>query len=197
MGQSIRTIALGAALALGMAGLAGAQAPTTTSRGPAERAARADSGRGRIMKSGEQARRTPMQRAGRARRSAEGALLRGVQLTDAQKTQLKAVRERYHTRTAEVMRANRPDSAARAAMMRQRQAAQEQAARLREQELTEVRAILTPEQMKQFDANRAEMDRRVSELRERAARPGRGRVNGARGPRGDSGVRRGPGGQSR
>lgn len=87
----------------------------------------------------------------------EGAMLRGITLTDAQRQQLATLREQE----------------------RQRMEAE------RARQLDAVRSILSADQRKQFDANRAEMDQRMKD------RPGMGpgEERGFRGDRSDRGGR--------
>lgn len=65
--------------------------------------------------------------------------LRGVKPTDAQKAQIEAIHEKYQPQFTST---------------------REQAQALRAQETAEIRAILTPEQQKTFDANVAQMKAR-------------------------------------
>jgi Spy/CpxP family protein refolding chaperone len=89
-------------------------------------------------------------RGARAQQRGDRALLRGITLTDAQKTQIEAVRAKYRTEGKELrdqMKASReknarPDSAT---MARRRT--------LMENERNDMRAILTPEQRATFDQN--------------------------------------------
>ena len=120
----------------------------------------------------------PMPPHARSRRMAMGdaALMRGIDLTDAQRSSMRALRERYRTQSAELMRAARPDSAMRMEMRKRQQDAMQRATQLREQESAEIRKLLTPEQQKQFDDNREQATRRMEQMRERASRQGRGRI---------------------
>lgn len=260
IGRNIGTIAFGAAMALCVAGLAGAQQPTAPERPRAEgtapgRAARPDSMRERAMPDrrmndrmmndrrmndrmmrgqamrggpamrgqgmgpGPYARRAQVQRgrvmvergrmmmergrmdrmdrmgaAGRAGLMGDAALMRGVQLDDQQRTRLNALRESYRTQSAELMRAGRPDSAMRAEMVKRQRDAMEKGVQLRERHAADIRALLTPEQQKQFDANRERMTERLDRMRERAPQEGRGRIAPPPGAPDGPNVRRGPGG---
>ena len=71
-------------------------------------------------------------------------LLRGITLTDSQRTQLKAIRAKYGPQFKQAHQAND-----RATMQQ-----------LRGQMMGEVRGVLTPDQQKQLDANIAEMKAR-------------------------------------
>ena len=188
----VSTLSLSAALVLGGTTLV-AQQPA---RQPAPRAPQAQAQRGQP---GAQARRAqPPRDAMRRRRgaAARGALFRGIELSEAQRTQLREIDEQFRTEQRERMQAVRaergearvrPDSAERAQMRGQMQA------RLQQRE-ARVRGVLTPEQRATFDANRARMAERMTErmatMRERRAerkgdggRPPRAR----RGPRPDGG----------
>src|SRR5690606_29735139 len=100
------------------------------------------------------------QRAGqppRARRTAtdDRALLGGITLSAGQRERLETVRERYRSRTVELRRSLadsrlRADSARRAATLQQSRAVRDQVSSLRQQQLSELREILTPEQQKTF-----------------------------------------------
>jgi Spy/CpxP family protein refolding chaperone len=124
-------------------------------------------------------------------------LLRDITLSDAQRTQIRAIADRYRAQQrqlADDARAKwrgdrpaarrdagaRPDSATRAAFRAEREAFRTRVRDLRQRQLAEMRAVLTPAQQASFDRN-------VAALRERGAdRAGR---FGPRGPRGE----RGPG----
>jgi len=103
-----------------------------------------------------------------------GGLLRGINLTDAQKDRLKAIRTQHEsemTKGREQFAAVRKEirdarergdtATARAKMAEVRT----QMERQREQEIATLRTILTPEQQKQLDAN-------VAAMKERAAQGG-------------------------
>lgn len=122
---------------------------------------------------------------GRGERGAGRAALRGITLTDAQRTQLRTIAERYrpqHEALRQQARAQwgagqgangaaRPDSATRAAFRTRMRD-------LRQRQLADVRAVLTPAQQATFDRN-------VAELRTRAASHQRGeRRDGGPGARG-------------
>lgn len=153
--KAFRILALGAALVVGASTAATAQPPAGAPRTQAD---------------------------GRARR-AHGfarALLKNVELTDAQKTQLRAINKKYAEQRQALVRdargprgtdaaRQRPDSATRAQRFARVQA-------LAEQQRAEVRGILTAEQQRTFDAN-------VAAFRDRAE---------AHGPRGPRGARGGP-----
>ena len=88
-----------------------------------------------------------------------GMLLKDITLTDAQKEQVKTIREKYVPRQLELRKAVQatggpPDDATRAKMME-----------LQSQQSAEIRAILTPDQQKTFDNNLHEMKERMDARR--------------------------------
>lgn len=113
----IRTLALGAAMIVGFAGAATAQSTQ-----------------------GDRSSRRAMRQQGA---DAQGRLLQGITLTDAQKAEVKTINERHRTELRAIRQgAGRPDSAQRAATR--------ELARKHHQQL---RAVLTPEQQATFDRN--------------------------------------------
>jgi Spy/CpxP family protein refolding chaperone len=112
----------------------------------------------------------------------DGFLFRGITLTDAQKTQLAALRttqrDRIQTRRDSVKkefaaireaRQRGDTAAARAQALKLRQAM----AQAREAHLTAVRNVLTAEQRVQFEKNVSELEKHRSEPKQR--KPGDGR----------------------
>jgi Spy/CpxP family protein refolding chaperone len=80
-----------------------------------------------------------------------GMLLKDITLTDAQKNQIKTIREKYLPQQLELRKATQatgtpPDEATRAKMTD-----------LRDKQAAEIRAILTADQQKTFDHNLHEM----------------------------------------
>jgi Spy/CpxP family protein refolding chaperone len=143
--KAARLVALGGAVVFGVS-LATAQPPaqgaSTTVRSDTARSVH----RARRPRDGKQAART---------------LFRGVDLTQTQRNQLRVIQKTYAQQRRTLVQqlraqsgAARPDSAARAQLRAQVRA-------LREKQLTETRALLTPEQQKAFDTN-------VAARRERA-----------------------------
>ena len=210
----IRSVSLAAALAVGVASAVAAQPPAAP-RSPAPRAD-ARPGRGTARPP-----RPPRQRAGQAllrgitlsdtqrgqvqaihrKYGREMAALRAP-LTAERRGQARgdsagraAMRQRMQTDSARRgMRAQmRPDSAARETMRRQLAEVRDRSRALREQELTEVRAMLTAEQQRTFDANRKQLGDRAAEWRQRrgpAAGPGaRGSRGAGRGRAGGTPIR--------
>ena len=159
--SQFRSIALGLAVLAGAAPVVHAQA----TQQPAPRAERHEF-------------------AGRRRNLMRG-LFHGIKLTDAEKASVKAVREKYQPQFASLFKSMRPElQQARAARQRGDSAAakeafektrdqREQARKLMEQARQEVRAALTPDHQKQFDANVARMRARFARARHRGAWQGR------------------------
>ncbi len=88
-----------------------------------------------------------------------GMLLKDITLTDAQKAQIKTIREKYLPQQMELRKAAQaiggaPDEATRSKMMD-----------LQEKQAAEIRAILTADQQKVFDANLKEMRDRMEARR--------------------------------
>ena len=85
-----------------------------------------------------------------------GMLLKDITLTDAQKDQVKTIREKYLPQQMELRKQAQavggpPDEATRNKMMD-----------LQTQQATDIRAILTADQQKVFDKNLAEMKERMA-----------------------------------
>ena len=88
-----------------------------------------------------------------------GMLLKDITLTDAQKEQVKTIREKYVPKQLELRKAVQatgapPDEATRGKMME-----------LQNEQSKEIRAILTPDQQKTFDHNLHEMKERMDARR--------------------------------
>jgi protein CpxP len=173
----IRSMLLGLVVVVAAAGIAEAQAPQRDR----EPRARDDMGRG-----------------GKGRHAGDRrmrGLLRGINLTDAEKANLKAVGEKYRGQFETIRQSMRPDfEAARAARQRGDTAAARAALagtadeRAQLQALTErmrvdARAALAPEHRAQFDANVARMKERMANKRQ-----GDG-LSGRRGGRREGGKR--------
>ena len=170
MRKTLMRMGLGIALVVGAAGVAAAQSaqpnarPDTTQRDH---------------------RRWDGEHGGRRRGGPEGALLRGINLTDAQKDRLEAIRkeqepEMHKTRDhfAAVMKEarearQRGDTTAARAKMEQ---VRTQMDKQREKHIAALRTVLTAEQRKQLDANIATMKERGAEggHRHGGERPGAG-----------------------
>lgn len=88
-----------------------------------------------------------------------GMLLKDITLTDAQKNQIKTIREKYMPQQMELRKAAQatggpPDEATRAKMMD-----------LQNKQAADIRAILTADQQATFDKNLAEMKSRMDSRR--------------------------------
>lgn len=144
--STVRTLALGALMLVGVAGISAAQSTTT----PPTRRGAGSHQRGEHRGSG--------------RREGFG---RDLNLTDAQKAQIKAIHQKYQAQhealraqvkpfmeAARAARQKGDTAAVRANMEKAHQAMQ--AASFKTQERAEIRAILTPEQQAKFDAHEKE-----------------------------------------
>jgi Spy/CpxP family protein refolding chaperone len=115
-------------------------------------------------------------RAERGERGERGAL-RGVKPTDAQKAQIKAIHDKYQAQFKSYRESMKPamdeakaarqrgDTAGARAAFAKTASTRQQAQALRSQESAEIRAILTPDQQKTFDANIAKMKARGDKAR--------------------------------
>jgi protein CpxP len=145
----VRTLALGAVLALS-ATTAGAQVGDSARKPAKAQSGAAERGWGRGM-----------DREARA-------MFRGVDLTDTQKQQVKAIVDRYQPQRQALMQqmrdrresGQRPDSAFTASIRQQRQA-------LQERQVAEIRAVLTADQVAKFDANAAQARDRAAKRAEK------------------------------
>lgn len=159
--STVRTLAIGALMVFGVAAVSAAQSPATPKT-------RADSGYDRRGDRPDgQFRRAPGGREGRG-------FGRDLNLTDAQKAQIKAIHQKYQPQNQALRDRAKPyREAARAARQRGDTAAfrsnMEQARQVmqggqsfRNQEQAEIRAILTPDQQAKFDARqKAASERRA------------------------------------
>ena len=130
--KAIRIATLAAALCVGMTSVAAAQGAPPQGQGQGE-----------------------MRRGG----GMGGMLLKDITLTEAQKDQIKTIREKYVPKQMELRKAVQatggpPDEATRAKMME-----------LQNQQSAEIRAILTADQQKTFDHNLHEMKERMDARR--------------------------------
>jgi hypothetical protein len=125
--KAIRIATLAAALCVGMTSVAAAQGTPPQGQGQGE-----------------------MRRGG----AMGGTLLKDITLTDAQKDQVKTIREKYMPQLMEIRKASQatgaPDEASRTKMMD-----------LQNKQAAEIRAILTADQQVTFDKNLAEMKSRM------------------------------------
>jgi Spy/CpxP family protein refolding chaperone len=124
--KAIRIATLAAALCVGMTSVAAAQGTEPQGQGQ---------GRGERM---------------------GGMLLKDINLTDAQKAQVKTIRDKYVPQLQELRKASQatggpPDEATRTKMMD-----------IQAKQTTEIRAILTADQQATFDKNLAELKARMA-----------------------------------
>src|SRR2546423_5055458 len=141
--SSVRTLALGALILVGFAGVSAAQATTPPARPDSGLYRRGPRGGGEIRGRGE--------------------FGRDLNLTDAQKAQIKTIRQKYQPQQQALRAQAKPFiDAARAARQKGDSAAFRsnmdqarqlmQGASFRAQETADIRAVLTPEQRAKFDA---------------------------------------------
>jgi Spy/CpxP family protein refolding chaperone len=160
--STIRTLAIGSLMVLGVAGVSAAQSPTTpktrTDSGYSRRGARPDG----------QFRKGPG--GGREGR----AFGRDLNLTDAQKTQIKAIRQKYQPQNQALRDRAKPfmeaahaarqkgDTVAFRSNMEKARQVMQSGQSVHTQEMAEIRAILTPDQQAKFDAQqKASAERRA------------------------------------
>ena len=159
--SAIRTFALAAVAAAALAGSAQAQSTTAT---PGNQPVAGQRGHGRG-------------------RGAQRGGFKDLNLTDAQKAQIKAIRTRYKDQNKAARDQAKPFiDAARAARQKgdtaafrsNMEKARQVSSGARAQELNEIRAVLTPEQRTKFDAAAAQ---RKEKFEKRGGRGRRGRGN--------------------
>jgi Spy/CpxP family protein refolding chaperone len=174
--KRINAAALGAALLVGFVGVAGAQATTTPQtqqgqkQGVSPRGERR--GGGDFRRGGHRGRRGMRGMRG----GFGGGFARDLNLTDAQKTQLRAIHDKYRPQfetirtqmksQADNVRALRQKGdtvAARAAAQKLRSDIDARVGTIRKQEIAEFRDVLTAEQRTKFDAAQAERQKRIDE----------------------------------
>jgi Spy/CpxP family protein refolding chaperone len=160
--STIRTLAIGSLMVFGVAGVSAAQSPTTpkarTDSGYSRRGARPDG----------QFRKGPG--GGREGRG----FGRDLNLTDAQKTQMKAIRQKYQPQNQALRDRAKPfmeaartarqkgDSVAFRSNMEKARQVMQSGQSVHTQEMAEIRAILTPDQQAKFDAQqKASAERRA------------------------------------
>ncbi len=149
---------LALALTLGSASLVAAQQPA---QGQAPAAQQQHQWGRRGMRNGQ--------------RNLRRQLFKDVKLTDQQKAQIKAINQKYRAQAKQAREALRPamqearadrqkgDTAAARAIFERNRPQLEQMRKAREQELQQIRAVLTPDQQKQFDANAAQLKARAQQ----------------------------------
>lgn len=178
--STVRTLALGALMIAGVAAVSGAQASSTPRT-------RADSGWHRRGPGGV------AQAGPRRGERGEFGFARDLNLTDAQKAQIKAIRQKYQPQNqalrdrakpfmdaARAARQKGDTATARADMQKAREVMQGGQS-IRTQEMAEIRNVLTPEQRAKFDARQKEFADRRAQAGERHGK-GFGRRGGRGGP---------------
>ena len=157
--NQIRSTVLASLIALGSAALAGAQSAPPVAQARAHQAGHAEG-----MKAGP----------GRFARGAQRQLFRGIKLSEQEKTNLKAVRQKYAAENKTLRQQLKPqleaaraarqkgDTAALKALRTQNEGAREQTKKLLEAERHDLRAALTPDNQAKFDANVAQLQQRVA-----------------------------------
>jgi Spy/CpxP family protein refolding chaperone len=123
----------------------------------------------------------------------EHGMLRGMTLSDAEKARIKQIHEKYQTEGKGLRESLRPamqearaarqrgDTAAARAAFDRTKGDREKVRALMERQHAEIRAALSPENQKQFDANAQELAKRRAEW----AKNGKGKQGGWDGRRGD------------
>ena len=147
---------LAVALTLGTASIAAAQQPTQAPQGQQQQWGQRGHWQGQRQ---------------RGRR----ALFRGVNLTDQQKQRIKAINQKYVQQARSIREALRPalqqirterqkgDTTAARAVFEKTRPQRDQLRSLREEELREIRSVLTAEQQKTFDQNVAQLKARMEQ----------------------------------
>ena len=162
--------ALAVAASATVVATAGAQS-TAPANGQRIEPSQSDSTQWKGHRAGKHARRGEMREERREERGERGEMrgvMHGVNPTDAQKAQIKAIHQKYQTQfksfrdsmkpSIDSVRAarQRGDTTAARAAFAKTAGARQQAQALRQQEIAEIRAVLTAEQQKTFDANIAQ-----------------------------------------
>ncbi len=176
-----RTAAMGAVVLLGMAGVAGAQVQARTGS-----AGKWNGRHGQMSQRGKQMR-------ARGGRDGHGKLMADLNLTDAQKNQIKAIHAKYEPQMKAIreegkaqfgsmrdMRQKGDTSAAtRAKFEQQREQFRAKSMIVRQAEERDVRAILTADQLTRWDAAQAQRkqrtEARMKGMNVRGAHRGKGR----------------------
>ena len=135
---------------------------------------------------------------GRGDRTGPGrGLLRGISLSDAERTRVQAIRTRYDVEAKALRESLRPamqemraarqkrDSVAVKAAWEKSAGDRQKLQALAQRQRAEIRAALTPENQKVFDANAKQLEQRRAQWNER----GKGERRGRAGVRGRRGVR--------
>lgn len=170
----IRSTILTLALAVAAGGVAQAQNPPTE-RARAERSQHSDSAKRQMRGARQMPGKHPQ---------GIGVALRGIQLTDAQRTQVTVIRKKYQDQFKAMRDSAKPaphavhdakqsrDTAAARAAFSRMQARRARMEQLQVQQRNEIRAVLTAEQQKTFDQNVTEMQARAERRARRGGRAG-------------------------
>jgi len=162
--MKVSILALGAMLAIGSS-VATAQAPAKDKDKSSEQKRDKEKGEKRAQNDDGDDRR------GNGAWGGQRRLLGGIQLTEAQKTSIKAIHARYEPRMVAIrdsVRANREAGVKPVAADPLRTRAME----LAKQERAEIRAVLTAEQQVRFDSNVAKFGDRMDKRRDGRGKPG-------------------------
>jgi Spy/CpxP family protein refolding chaperone len=186
--SGFRTAALSAVAVVGLAMVAGAQVPANDSAHRGMREGHARHGQMEGMRRGGM--RGARGQFGRG--PGMGHLMRDLNLTDAQKTRIKAIHEKYQPQLKTLNEQGRTEfkairdarqkgdtsAAARQRIQTQREQFRQRVTALRTQEQNEVRAILTAEQRAKWDAAAKERKDRFEKRRKemQARRGSRGKA---------------------
>jgi Spy/CpxP family protein refolding chaperone len=192
--KRINAAALGAALLFGLSGIAAAQTPQTQGQKQSVTPRGDRPGRGDFRRGGHRGRF----RRGFARGGFDRRLVRDLNLTDAQRTQIRSIHDKYRPQFESIrtqartqfdniraLRQKGDTAGARAAIQRQRTEIGNRVQAIRTQELAEVRNVLTAEQRTRFDAAQAERKKRMEEWQKNGGFDRRRQFD--RGPRGRRG----------
>jgi Spy/CpxP family protein refolding chaperone len=170
--STVRTLALGTLLVFGVAGVSAAQSPVTPKT-------RADSGQHR-----RGARPDGQMRRGQGGGREGMRFRRDLNLTDAQKAQMKAIHQKYQPQNQALRDRAKPfmeaartarqkgDTVAFRSNMEKGRQVMQSGQSIQTQERSEVRAILTPDQQAKFDARQ----KATSEHRAMGGKKGWGRM---------------------
>lgn len=173
---NVRTLALGAMLVVGVATVSEAQASSTPRNYPDGGGMGRDRG-----KMGDH--RGPGRKAGHGR----GDFGRDLNLTEAQKTQIKAIHQKYQPqhkalrerakpfRDAAIAARQKWDSVGFRTNTERARAVMAGGEAIRTQETNEIRALLTAEQRTKFDARQKEMTERRAKMKTEGGRRGMGK----------------------
>ena len=182
--KNVRSLALGALLVVGVAAISEAQVSSTPRTSPDGGAYGRD--RGDMGKRGGHARKGGRGRGG-------FALGRDLNLTEAQRTQITAIHKKYQPQYQSLRERARPfNEAARTARQNWDSVAfrtnTERARQvlasgqtIRNQEMAEIRNVLTAEQRTKFDARQKEMGERRAKMKSERGRRGPGKARPAAG----------------